>query len=74
VTEQIGWCVELEIQPGRLDSFLALTTEMVDKTAKEAGVLTYQRFISDDGMVCRGAIREQRRRRPSSTNVPRQIR
>jgi quinol monooxygenase YgiN len=52
VTEQIGWCVELEVRPGRLDSFLALTTEMVDETAKESGVLTYQRFISDDGMVC----------------------
>ena len=50
--EQIGWCVELEVQPGRLDSFLALTAQMVAETAKEPGVLTYQRFISEDGVVC----------------------
>ena len=57
MTEQIGWCVELEVQPGRLDSFLVLTAEMVDETAKESGVLTYQRFISDDGMVCHAVER-----------------
>ena len=41
MTEQIGWWVELEVQPGRLDSFLVLTAEMVDETAKESGVLSY---------------------------------
>jgi quinol monooxygenase YgiN len=57
VIEHIGWCVELEVQPGRLDSFLALTAEMVDETANESGVLTYYRFISDDGMVCHAVER-----------------
>ena len=45
MSEQIAWCVELLIQPGQLDSFLELTAEMVEETAKEPGVLTYQRAI-----------------------------
>jgi quinol monooxygenase YgiN len=57
VTEQIGWCVELEVQPGRIDSFVALTAEMVDETAKDPGVLNYQRFISEDGRVCHAVER-----------------
>jgi quinol monooxygenase YgiN len=57
MTEQIGWCVELEVQPGRLDSFLVLTAEMVDETAKESGVLSYQRFVSEDGMICHAVER-----------------
>jgi len=57
VTEQIGWCVELQVQPGRLDSFLAFTAKMVDETATESGVLSYQRFISEDGMVCHAVER-----------------
>jgi quinol monooxygenase YgiN len=57
VTEQIGWCVELKVQPGRLDSFLVLTAEMVDETAKEPGVLNYHRFISEDGMICHAVER-----------------
>ena len=57
MTEQIGWCVELEVRPGRLDSFLVLTAEMVDETAKESGVLNYQRFVSEDGMVCHAVER-----------------
>ena len=57
MTEQIGWWVDLEVQPGRLDSFLVLTAEMVDETAKESGVLSYQRFISEDGIVCHAVER-----------------
>ena len=30
---------------------------MVDETANESGVLTYHRFISDDGMVCHAVER-----------------
>jgi len=51
MSEQIAWCVELLIQPDQLDSFLELTAEMVEETAKEPGVLTYQRFVSDDGLI-----------------------
>ena len=57
MTEQIGWCVELGVQPGRIDSFVALTAEMVDETAKDPGVLNYQRFISEDGRVCHAVER-----------------
>ncbi|HUI18326.1 MAG TPA: antibiotic biosynthesis monooxygenase [Alphaproteobacteria bacterium] len=45
----ISWSVELAVKPGQLESFRALTSEMVEATRAEAGVLTYQRFVSDDG-------------------------
>jgi quinol monooxygenase YgiN len=51
MSDQIAWCVELAIQPGQLDSFLKLTAEMVNETAKEPGVLAYQRFVSADGQI-----------------------
>jgi len=46
---EIAWRVELAVKPGRLDPFRALTGEMVDFTRGESGVLSYQRFVSDDG-------------------------
>jgi quinol monooxygenase YgiN len=51
MSDHIAWCVELEIQPGRLDGFLELTAQMVDATANEQGVLGYQRFVTADGNV-----------------------
>jgi quinol monooxygenase YgiN len=48
---QIAWCVELAVKPGQLDSFLELTGEMVGSTRNEPGVLSYQRFVGDDGKV-----------------------
>lgn len=47
----IGWVVELAVKPGRLDSFRRLTAEMVEATRRDAGVLAYQRFVSDDGRL-----------------------
>jgi quinol monooxygenase YgiN len=44
----VSWWVELAIRPDRLDEFEQLTAEMVAATRVETGVLTYQRFISDD--------------------------
>jgi quinol monooxygenase YgiN len=46
---QICWHVELVIKPGRLESFRALTGEMVESARRELGILGYQRFVSDDG-------------------------
>ena len=45
---QVSWWVELAVQPGCLDEFEKLTGDMVAATQTECGVLTYQRFISDD--------------------------
>jgi quinol monooxygenase YgiN len=45
---QVSWWVELEVRSGCLDEFEKLTSEMVDSTRAERGVLAYQRFISDD--------------------------
>jgi quinol monooxygenase YgiN len=46
---QISWRVELVIKPGRLESFRALTGEMVESARRELGILSYQRFVSEDG-------------------------
>src|SRR5262249_2575341 len=46
---QISWYVELSIKPSQLENFRALTGEMVESTRREAGVLGYQRFASEDG-------------------------
>jgi len=45
---QISWWVELIVRPGCLDEFEMLTGEMVASTQTEAGVLAYQRYISED--------------------------
>jgi quinol monooxygenase YgiN len=46
---EISWHVELSVKPGQLGNFRTLTAEMVDATRRERGVLSYQRFVSDDG-------------------------
>jgi len=45
----IFWHVELVIKPGRLESFRALTDEMVKSARLELGILSYQRFVGEDG-------------------------
>lgn len=49
--DEVSWHVELAVKPGQLDAFRALTGEMVAFTRAEAGVRSYQRFVSDDGKV-----------------------
>jgi quinol monooxygenase YgiN len=51
MSDQISWWVELAIKPGQLENFQTLTHEMVEATRRERGVLSYQRFISDDGRI-----------------------
>jgi quinol monooxygenase YgiN len=46
---EISWHVELTVKSGQLGNFQTLTAEMVDATRRERGVLSYQRFVSDDG-------------------------
>ena len=41
----------LAIKPGQLDNFMKLTEEMVAFTRNERGVLSYQRFVSDDSKI-----------------------
>ena len=43
--------LEVAVQPGQLDAFRALMTEMVDSTRAEPGALSYEWFVSDDGGV-----------------------
>jgi quinol monooxygenase YgiN len=47
--DPIAWWVELEVEPGQLGRFEALTGEMVEATRREPGVLSYARFVTDDG-------------------------
>jgi quinol monooxygenase YgiN len=49
--EQVSWQVELAVKPGELDNFRALTEEMVEATRGEPGVLSYERFVREDGQV-----------------------
>jgi len=49
--DQVAWRVELAIKPGQLDNFRTLTGEMVESTLGENGVLSYERFVSEDGEV-----------------------
>ncbi len=49
MTTQVSWQVELAIKPGQLEPFRRLTEEMVAYTQTEAGVLAYERFVSEDG-------------------------
>jgi|SRR5271157_3393539 len=49
--DQISWRVELAVKPGQLDSFQVLTGEMVQAARDEPGVLSYERFVTDDGRV-----------------------
>jgi quinol monooxygenase YgiN len=48
---EVSWRVELAINEGQLDEFLALTAEMVEFTRTERGVLSYQRFVSHEDRV-----------------------
>lgn len=48
---EVSWQVELAVKPGELDNFRELTSEMVQSTKDELGVLIYERFVSDDGKV-----------------------
>ena len=48
---EISWQVELAIRPGEFDNFRTLTSDMVESTKGERGVLIYERFVSEDGKV-----------------------
>jgi len=48
---EISWHVKLRIKAGQLGNFRALTGEMVAAAHREPGVLSYQRFITEDDTV-----------------------
>lgn len=51
MNDEVSWQVELALKPGMLAAFRALTREMVAATRAEAGVLVYERFISEDSAL-----------------------
>jgi quinol monooxygenase YgiN len=51
MSDHISWHVELQVKPGQLDAFRAITSEMVESTKSEPGALIYERYIGDDGDI-----------------------
>lgn len=49
MSDEISWLVELAVKPGQHNNFRTLTGEMVESTRGEPGVLSYQRFVTEDG-------------------------
>lgn len=49
MSTRVSWRVELAVKPGELDNFRALTREMVASTRGEQGVVSYERYVSEDG-------------------------
>ena len=53
MNENIIAMAEFSIKPDELDNFKALVQEMVEATqANEPDIMTYEFFISEDGMSC----------------------
>ena len=51
MSDEVSWWVELAVNAGQLEYFMALTEEMVAVTQGENGVLSYERFANEDGTV-----------------------
>ena len=76
MSNQISWLVELAVKLGQIDNFRALTGEMVESTREEPGVLSYERFVTDDAKFVHVYERLRRLRRGAGalTRVPEEIR
>jgi autoinducer 2-degrading protein len=46
---QLSWVLQCAVKDGQLDGFKELMEEMVAGTSDEAGAISYEWFISDDG-------------------------
>ena len=51
MSKEVSWHVELTLKSGQIESFQALTGEMVEAARSDSGVLSYQRFVSNDGTL-----------------------
>jgi len=49
IMSQISWNLKLSINDGKMDDFRSLMNEMVASTRDEAGCVTYDWFVMDDG-------------------------
>jgi len=48
----VGWRVEAEVQPARMNELTALMNEMVHSTQEESGTLIYEWSFNSDSNVC----------------------
>ncbi len=51
MSAEVSWLVKLMIKPGQFDNFRALSREMVESSRLEAGILRYERFVSEDTVL-----------------------
>lgn len=52
MSNQISWVIEVEILPGKLDDFRAVTRDLIAKTEPEPGTLAYEWHLSPGGKTC----------------------
>ena len=51
--DTISWSLQMSVREGRLNDTKQLVSEMVEATRRdEAGALTYEYFLSEDGASC----------------------
>ena len=51
MSDEISWCVELEVSPTNRAAFCELTNEMVEFAGREPRTVAYERFMSDLGSM-----------------------
>ena len=52
MNDEISWDLEVAILPGKLDSFCAVARDLIAATEPEAGALSYEYKLSNDGTAC----------------------
>lgn len=52
MSEAVSWSLQMSVRDGCLDDAKNLAPEMIESTREEAGAMTYEFFLSDDGMLC----------------------
>ena len=52
MTGEVGWIVDVSVDPGAAEAFRLLADEMIAAARAEPGCLAYERYLSADGSRC----------------------
>ena len=52
MSDSISWLLEVEILPGKLEDFRAVTRDLIANAEPEPGTLDYEWHLSPDGKSC----------------------
>jgi quinol monooxygenase YgiN len=52
MSNAVSWILQMSVRDGRLDDAKKLVPEIVAATRAEAGTLSYEYFLSEDGSSC----------------------